>query len=91
MSCRTLSRRFREHVGMTPAAWIARARVREAQRPARDDAVGGSGGRGGGLRLGGGIAREVRRNPWSQPVGLPPSLLVEGQFPSGSDYRTWSV
>ncbi|HJZ73709.1 MAG TPA: helix-turn-helix domain-containing protein [Vicinamibacterales bacterium] len=32
MSCRTLSRRFREHVGMTPAAWIARARVREAQR-----------------------------------------------------------
>jgi transcriptional regulator GlxA family with amidase domain len=32
MSCRTLSRRFREHVGMTPAAWIARARVRAAQR-----------------------------------------------------------
>lgn len=32
MSCRTLSRRFRAHVGMTPAAWIARARVREAQR-----------------------------------------------------------
>ena len=32
MSCRTLNRRFREHVGMTPAAWIARARVREAQR-----------------------------------------------------------
>src|SRR5262249_27330256 len=32
MSGRTLSRRFREHVGMTPAAWIARARVREAQR-----------------------------------------------------------
>jgi transcriptional regulator GlxA family with amidase domain len=32
MSCRTLSRRFREHVGMTPAAWVARARVREAQR-----------------------------------------------------------
>lgn len=32
MSCRTLSRRFREHVGMTPAAWISRARVREAQR-----------------------------------------------------------
>jgi AraC-like DNA-binding protein len=32
MRCRTLSRRFREHVGMTPAAWIARARVREAQR-----------------------------------------------------------
>jgi len=32
MSCRTLSRRFREHVGMTPAAWIAKARVREAQR-----------------------------------------------------------
>jgi len=32
MSCRTLSRRFREHVGMTPAAWIARARIREAQR-----------------------------------------------------------
>src|SRR5262249_11849053 len=31
-SCRTLSRRFREHVGMTPAAWIARARVRAAQR-----------------------------------------------------------
>jgi transcriptional regulator GlxA family with amidase domain len=32
MSCRTLSRRFRERVGMTPAAWIARARIREAQR-----------------------------------------------------------
>jgi len=32
MSCRTLSRRFRTHVGMTPAAFIARARVREAQR-----------------------------------------------------------
>jgi transcriptional regulator GlxA family with amidase domain len=32
MSCRTLSRRFREHVGMTPAAFIVRARVREAQR-----------------------------------------------------------
>jgi transcriptional regulator GlxA family with amidase domain len=32
MSGRTLSRRFLEHVGMTPAAWIARARVREAQR-----------------------------------------------------------
>jgi transcriptional regulator GlxA family with amidase domain len=32
MSCRTLSRRFRAHVGMTPAAFIARARVREAQR-----------------------------------------------------------
>lgn len=32
MSCRTLSRRFRERVGTTPAAWIASARVREAQR-----------------------------------------------------------
>jgi transcriptional regulator GlxA family with amidase domain len=32
MSCRTFSRRFREHVGMTPAAWIGKARVREAQR-----------------------------------------------------------
>jgi transcriptional regulator GlxA family with amidase domain len=32
MSCRTLSRRFRTHVGMTPAAFIVRARVREAQR-----------------------------------------------------------
>jgi transcriptional regulator GlxA family with amidase domain len=32
MSCRTLSRRFRAHVGMTPAAFIVRARVREAQR-----------------------------------------------------------
>ena len=32
MSCRTLSRRFRERVGVTPAVWIARARVREAQR-----------------------------------------------------------
>jgi transcriptional regulator GlxA family with amidase domain len=32
MSSRTLSRRFRAHVGMTPAAFIARARVREAQR-----------------------------------------------------------
>lgn len=32
MSCRTLSRRFRVHVGTTPAQWIARARVREAQR-----------------------------------------------------------
>lgn len=32
MSCRTLNRRFREHVGMTPAAWIGKARVGEAQR-----------------------------------------------------------
>jgi transcriptional regulator GlxA family with amidase domain len=32
MSGRTLSRRFRAHVGMTPAAFIARARIREAQR-----------------------------------------------------------
>jgi transcriptional regulator GlxA family with amidase domain len=32
MSGRTLSRRFRTHVGMTPAAWIGKARVREAQR-----------------------------------------------------------
>jgi transcriptional regulator GlxA family with amidase domain len=32
MSCRTLSRRFRAHVGMTPAAWVGKARVREAQR-----------------------------------------------------------
>jgi transcriptional regulator GlxA family with amidase domain len=32
MSTRTLSRRFREHVGATPAAWIAQARVRRAQR-----------------------------------------------------------
>jgi transcriptional regulator GlxA family with amidase domain len=32
MSSRTLSRRFREHVGTTPADWVARARVRHAQR-----------------------------------------------------------
>lgn len=32
MSPRTLSRRFRESVGMTPARWIAEARVRRAQR-----------------------------------------------------------
>ncbi|HYB99415.1 MAG TPA: helix-turn-helix domain-containing protein [Candidatus Limnocylindrales bacterium] len=32
MSTRTLSRRFREQVGTTPAAWINRARVRRAQR-----------------------------------------------------------
>ena len=32
MSPRTLSRRFREHVGGTPAAWIAQARVRRAQQ-----------------------------------------------------------
>jgi transcriptional regulator GlxA family with amidase domain len=31
MSVRTLSRQFRAQVGMTPAAWIARARVRRAQ------------------------------------------------------------
>jgi transcriptional regulator GlxA family with amidase domain len=31
MSTRTLSRRFREQVGTTPAQWIARARVRRAQ------------------------------------------------------------
>jgi transcriptional regulator GlxA family with amidase domain len=31
MSTRTLSRRFREQVGTTPAKWIARARVRRAQ------------------------------------------------------------
>jgi len=32
MSTRTLSRRFREQVGTTPAAWLAHARVRCAQR-----------------------------------------------------------
>jgi len=32
MSTRTLSRRFREQAGATPALWIARARVRLAQR-----------------------------------------------------------
>jgi transcriptional regulator GlxA family with amidase domain len=32
MSTRTLSRRFREKVGTTPAAWLAHARVRYAQR-----------------------------------------------------------
>ena len=32
MSTRTLSRRFREQVGTTPAAWLAHARVRFAQR-----------------------------------------------------------
>jgi transcriptional regulator GlxA family with amidase domain len=32
MSSRTLSRRFREQVGTTPAHWIATARVRRAQR-----------------------------------------------------------
>jgi transcriptional regulator GlxA family with amidase domain len=31
MSTRTLSRRFREEVGSTPAAWVAEARVRRAQ------------------------------------------------------------
>src|SRR5262245_14095503 len=32
MSTRTLSRRFREQVGATPASWIVKARVRRAQR-----------------------------------------------------------
>jgi transcriptional regulator GlxA family with amidase domain len=32
MSTRTLSRRFREQVGTTPALWVSRARVRRAQR-----------------------------------------------------------
>jgi transcriptional regulator GlxA family with amidase domain len=32
MSTRTLSRRFREQVGATPAQWITRARVRRARR-----------------------------------------------------------
>jgi transcriptional regulator GlxA family with amidase domain len=32
MSTRTLSRRFREQVGTTPAFWVTRARVRRAQR-----------------------------------------------------------
>lgn len=32
MSLRTLSRRFREQVGTTPAKWLAHARVRRAQR-----------------------------------------------------------
>ncbi len=31
-STRTLSRRFRDQVGTTPAQWVARARVRRAQR-----------------------------------------------------------
>jgi transcriptional regulator GlxA family with amidase domain len=32
MSTRTLSRRFREQIGATPAQWVTRARVRRAQR-----------------------------------------------------------
>jgi len=32
MSCRTLSRRFRQQVGATPTQWITRARIRHAQR-----------------------------------------------------------
>src|SRR5262249_16680200 len=32
MSPRTFYRRFREQIGTTPAAWIARARVARAQR-----------------------------------------------------------
>jgi transcriptional regulator GlxA family with amidase domain len=32
MSTRTLSRRFREQVGTSPALWVTRARVRRAQR-----------------------------------------------------------
>jgi transcriptional regulator GlxA family with amidase domain len=32
MSTRTFSRRFREQVGTTPAAWVTRARVRRAQQ-----------------------------------------------------------
>jgi len=32
MSARTLSRRFREQVGLSPAQWIARARIRRAQQ-----------------------------------------------------------
>jgi len=32
MSTRTLSRRFREQIGTTPAQWVARARVRRAQQ-----------------------------------------------------------
>jgi transcriptional regulator GlxA family with amidase domain len=32
MSTRTLSRRFREQVGTTPALWVTGARVRRAQR-----------------------------------------------------------
>jgi len=32
MSMRTMSRRFREQVGLSPAQWIARARIRRAQQ-----------------------------------------------------------
>ncbi len=32
MSTRTLSRRFRQQVGTTPALWVSRVRVRRAQR-----------------------------------------------------------
>ncbi len=32
MSTRTLSRRFRQQVGTTPARWVSRARIRRAQR-----------------------------------------------------------
>ena len=32
MSKRTLTRRFREQIGTTPAHWVAHARVRRAQR-----------------------------------------------------------
>jgi transcriptional regulator GlxA family with amidase domain len=31
MSTRTLSRRFAEHVGLSPARWVAKARIRRAQ------------------------------------------------------------
>ena len=32
MSTRTLSRRFHEQIGATPAQWVARARIRRAQQ-----------------------------------------------------------
>src|SRR5262249_32467788 len=32
MSTRTLTRRFRDQIGTTPAQWVARARVQRAQR-----------------------------------------------------------
>ncbi len=40
MSTRTLSRRFREQVGTTPAAWLAHARVRVRAAAARNDGYG---------------------------------------------------
>ena len=77
MSCRTLSRRFRAHVGMTPAAFIARARVREAQRLLETTTLSVEVvAENVGLQLGNRVSRTICGNRRGQPVGVSSNVLI---------------